>query len=221
MSWGHKPKSLTAHKVPSNTMLVALACSAKTQCSLPWLCRDSGFAARPVTRCSLPARSVPAGGDRPPWLCRNSGYAALLAMPQFWLRRPRPVARCSLPKVCRLAELVPSGYASILAAPPSTRFPWLCLDSGCAALNSGCAATPLHKLRSPSELKSPLCRSSGCRYINSSLLPNSSLLLISSGYAVLAAPYSIVASNNLDVAPEYSRCCHLFFLGFPSPETKL
>ena len=125
-----------------------------------------------------------------------------LAMPQFWLRRP-------------------PGYASILAAPPSTRFPWLCLDSGCAALNSGCAATPLHKLRSPSEFKSPLCRSSGCRYINSSLLPNSSLLLISSGYAVLAAPYSIVASNNLDVAPEYSRCCHLFFLGFPSPETKL
>ena len=146
-------------------MLVALACSAKTQCSLPWLCRDSGFAARPVTRCSLPALSTPAGGDRPPWLCRNSGYAALLAMPQFWLRRPRPVARCSLPKVCRLAELVPPGYAYILAAPPSTRFPWLCLDSGCAALNSGCAATPLHKLRSPSELKSPLCRSSGCRYI--------------------------------------------------------
>ena len=165
-------------------MLVALACSAKTQCSLPWLCRDSGFAARPVARCSLPARSVPAGGDRPPWLCLNSGYAALLAMPQFWLRRPRPVARCSLPKVCRLAELVPPGYASILAAPPSTRFPWLCLDSGCAALNSGCAATHLHKLRSPSEFKSPLCRSSGCRYINSSLLPNSSLLIIS-----LATPF--------------------------------
>ena len=50
---------------------------------------------------------------------------------------------------------------------------------------------------------------------------NSSLLLISSGYAVLAAPYSIVASNNLDVAPEYSRCGTLVFLGFPSPETKL
>ena len=110
-------------------------------------------------RRSSPLAMPQAGGDRPPWLCLNSGYAALLAMPQFWLRRPRPVARCSLPKVCRLAELVPPGYAYILAAEPSTRFPWLCLDSGCAALNSGCAAT------------------------NSGLLPNSSLRYA----AVLAA----------------------------------
>jgi len=60
--------------------------------------------------------------------------------------------------------LVPPGYASILAAPPSARpqfrlrrpqfwlrRPQLVLNSGCAALNSGCAATQVSAL--PQQLR--------------------------------------------------------------------
>ena len=111
----------------------------------------------PVTQCSLPRRALQnamlvALAVPGFWLRRSASNTMLvactkyagwrrsspLAMPQFWLRRP-------------------PGYASILAAPPSAsstmlvyqsvpacgaRSPRLCLNSGCAALNSFPLAMP-------------------------------------------------------------------------------